>query len=126
MKYLPGDSCVLRVVKEATLVVLALILINTSHWNVTVGVWVLWAVVPSPMQNTSGTSDLEHATLMWLMWLESLCVLDSRAAIWIRDATSATVQWRDGVWSRAKKGIAEPDESSFDVDALRREGEEKS
>lgn len=123
LKYLPGDSCVLQVVKKATLVVLALTLINTGHWNVAVGIWVLWAVVPSSMQDTTGTSDLEHTTLMWLMWLESLCVLDSRAAAWVGNATSATVQWRDSVWSCAKKGIPETGESSFDDGGLRREGE---
>lgn len=122
---IPGDSGVLRIVKETTLVVLALVLINTCHWDIAVRVWILWTVVPSSMQKTTRTCDLEHTTLMWLMWLESLCVLNSSATIWVGDATSATVQWRDGVWSHAKKGIAETDESSIDGDVLRHEGEEK-
>ena len=78
------------------------------------------------MKNTTGISDLEHTALMWLMWLESFRVLDSSATIRVGDATSTAVQWRDGVRSCAKEGIAKAREPSFDRDDLCREGEEKS
>lgn len=63
---------------------------------------------------------------MWLMWLESLRVLDSSATIRVGDATSTAVQWRDGVRSCAKEGIAKAGESSFGGEDLCRDGEEKS